>query len=394
MVKKKLSLLPSPGRLILLMVFLGAILLLALPPASAQDDCIYYFYGDGCQDCLIVEGYLQGLEEKYPELAVERFEVYFDKGNLASLDDFYASYRVPPASQELPAVFIIGTYFIGKSSIIPLLEDRILDNEFIECPSPSDIAVGIVGEGSSKSVLKMLTFSLVSRSALAQSVSPAMVAVLIIFLFVLMALPDNGQMFKKGFIFILGVFLADFLFGLGSFSFITPPSIGLVFYKVIGILAVVVSLVAIKNFFGTLKVLFDKTPEKLVVKARKAWQGFLSYPSVLAIGFLAGVFTLGLSERTFMILRDLYMREIERVAIVPLIIFYILILIILLMVIVAALYLIRKKLHDNIDQRREAMNDRQVEAWKRHTLRVISLILSVIVLLLGMVLLFAFPGPV
>lgn len=384
-------------KLLFLAPVLFLFLLIALPLALAEnnlndlteDDCIYYFHGDGCIDCPETEEYLQQLEEKYPELQIERFEIYFNKENYNELQDFYTSYRIPEASQKLPAAFILGTYFIGKDSITALLEDRILDNEYAECPSPNDLVVGVIGEGSSKNVLETLTFFRVSGSALAQVYSPVMIALMLILIFVLMAIPDHEQMFKKGFVFIIGTYLAYLLFSLGFFSSLISPQIGSIFFKVVGILAIVVSLAIIKNFFGTLRVLFDQTPEKLAQKARKTWQGFLSYPGVFLIGFLTTLFTFSLVNSTMFVLRDLYIKEIERVAVVPLICYYILLLVIRLIVLVAGLYAIRRQLHNRyVEKHREGMNDIKYEAWRKHIIKVTNLVLSVIVLILGIVLLF------
>ncbi|NCD17909.1 MAG: thioredoxin family protein, partial [Actinobacteria bacterium] len=71
-----------------LLAVLGA-LLLASPSTAAPDDgdgpTIYFFWGEGCPHCAAAKPFLAGLQEQYPSLVVQDYEVY---NNLENRDLF------------------------------------------------------------------------------------------------------------------------------------------------------------------------------------------------------------------------------------------------------------------------------------------------------------------
>ena len=72
--------------------FILSVFILLSFVAAEENDCIYYFYGEGCEECKIVDDHLTKLEEKYPALQLERYEVYFHKDNSRLLKRYFVSY--------------------------------------------------------------------------------------------------------------------------------------------------------------------------------------------------------------------------------------------------------------------------------------------------------------
>ena len=114
----------------------------SLVVAENENDCLYFFYGSGCEGCDEVEEMILRLDTKYEDLQIEKFEVYHKRSNYQKLQDYFLAYDVPKSSQGIPVVFMTGTYFVGVASMNSLLEERILNNEDSACPSLQENVIG------------------------------------------------------------------------------------------------------------------------------------------------------------------------------------------------------------------------------------------------------------
>jgi len=100
----------------LLIFFLTAIF--ALPKiAFAQDPTpqapvtIYLFYGEGCPHCAKAKPYYESLENKYPEVILKTFEVYYDDGNRELFEKIAEIYQLEQLG--VPATFIGSYHLLG-----------------------------------------------------------------------------------------------------------------------------------------------------------------------------------------------------------------------------------------------------------------------------------------
>ncbi len=393
-----------------MLLVLTVIMLLAVPAMAEEKaeetDCLYYFYGEGCEGCLAAGEHLDQLERKYPSLRVERFEVYYDGDNSKLLDSYFTIHNIPKRSRSIPAVFLGNTYFIGGQSITALAEQSLLNNDYAECPplSPAEI-IGIVGAGEPHNPLETLTFSRVTGDALQQAFMPAGLALLLLLLALTIVEKDSDRMVRKMGLFAFGALLAFLIFGLGKFTFLTNPLITEVFYKIIGTTAVFTGILAIKHFFGTLKPVMKREVKEEMHKAslqpfhpvehallekggrtraQKNLLKLVSVPGVFIIGLLVGFLSAGASTATLMMLRSLLERGIGKSLVMPMIFYYAFLLVIPMVVVIIAVFLIRK----NYMQKAEKKEPHKIEAWKRHYLRLQDLVVGGIMLLLGVALIF------
>lgn len=370
-----------------IILFTLIITILSFSALAAEKDCVYYFYGRGCQGCEATDDLMLELEDRYPKLLIERFDVYFSNDNYNLLLDYYYAYDISKSSQELPIVFISGTYLVGVDSITSLLEDSILSNDDEECPSFGGlIPIGVVGPGEPKNVLDTLTFFNVTGAGISSSFSPAALVLIVILLLLLMGIKDDEEMVKKGLVFIVGIFLAYFFFFRGWFIFMASGGLGIVFLKTIGFLAILVSLSMMKHFFGTFQFLFKNTPENVIKKVEEVLKYVLSLPGILIVGFITGMFTFGLASRMFMMLRELYTNNIGKSVVLPMSLFYILLFVIPMIAIVVVMYLLRQKLHQKAKEKHQ--DERKIESLRKHNLKLFNLLLSLLILVLGIILIF------
>lgn len=127
-------------------IFVFAISLLSglgLSKAQAQAPTsvyVYFFWGDGCPHCAEEKPFLQRLEQMYPSIKVENFEVWYSKENqllyqkMAEAHGFKAQY--------VPATFIGDKYWIGFNDAIAQEIERAIA-EYVKTGAP-DAGAGII----------------------------------------------------------------------------------------------------------------------------------------------------------------------------------------------------------------------------------------------------------
>ena len=81
------------------------------PEAEPPVVNVYYFWGDGCPVCAQQKVYLEWLEERYPEVRVHDFEVYFETVNRVLLQAFSDAFG--QAVVGVPVTFIADQGWIG-----------------------------------------------------------------------------------------------------------------------------------------------------------------------------------------------------------------------------------------------------------------------------------------
>jgi cytochrome c biogenesis protein CcdA/glutaredoxin len=227
-------------------------------PVLAQEStaCFYYFWGDGCSQCEKIEPFIEGLSSQYSSLRIEKFEIYHDQENALRLNEYLEGHNVPQSSRGVPAVFLGERYLIGENAIRENLEKELAANPTTVCPLPSSSGTGISGEPCSltegcpveeQNLPNLIT---VIGAALVDSINPCAIAVLLILLSAfLLGAGKKKRALAAGLAFTGAIYLAYFLFGLGIFSVIQVSGLSDLVYRLVGILAIIVGLLNIKDYF-------------------------------------------------------------------------------------------------------------------------------------------------
>ena len=372
-------------------VVLFLVLLLAVSPftlAEVQNDCIYYFYGANCDHCPLVNDFVKQLELKYPQLEVRRFEVHHNRDDYSKLLQYFAVYDVPPGRQEIPAVFIAHSYFVGDKPIKDHLEERIISNEDLACPSltPRE-TVGITGAASPKYVLDTLTFTSITSSALKDSFKPTSLALLLILLAILFALHDSKKTLKVGLLFVTVVYIAFTFYGMGILPAIGTATTGNLFSKLIALVAVLFGILKIKGFFKSWKVLLKDISQQAQKISSAAAQSIVSPLAVGVIALIASLFSFHDPGAIFQLLKTLFADNTIRWVVWPFMLYYMLIFVLHLLTVVLIMYFARQKVVQHALE--QGFSDITRDVWKKHGHRIVGFIISSIMLLLGLVILFA-----
>jgi len=353
----------------------------------AESDCLHYYYGEDCKDCLEVNAHLEQLQEKYPELKIEKFEVYLNSKNSANLEKLFAAHEVSKESQGLPVIFMPGNYFVGKKSTINLLEGRILDNENENCPSSEEEEViGITGEKEPADVLNTLTFATVTGSALKDSFKPGGIAILLIMLALIAVIKDEDIMLKRGGQLIAASYLAYLLHGFGLIGWFRDSQAYYLFYKIIGLIVLITGIIRIKIFLGTWQKLVKTFDENFKKNVKKFFSYYQSTTGVILIGFLSALFTFDRLSPIFNTLQNLL--NVSRWSALPLMLFYCFILLLPLIIIIAVLRLIREKQQEEVKEDGKEISDNKKKSLIKHHHKIFKFGVSAAMVVVGLVLLF------
>ena len=208
--------------------------------AEVKKDAIYYFWGQGCPHCAQVDKFFEekGFYDKYP---IEKKEIYFNHENAALLNEYYDKYNVPLDSRGVPAVFIGDHYLIGGLDIPNEFET--LASKFVESSNLQPAAT--------KAATTKVSFLLpaVIAGALADSVNPCEFAVLVLLLTAILASGSPKRALHAGLLFSLSIFISYLMMGLGLYKALSWGALPRFFMTFIGVLAIILGLFNIKDYF-------------------------------------------------------------------------------------------------------------------------------------------------
>jgi cytochrome c biogenesis protein CcdA len=371
------------NRLSLLVILMFLVSLFSV--MAVEDDCIYYFYGTGCDRCEKVDGFLSTLEKKYPHLNLQKFDVYYDRNHFDLLENYYVSHSVPKKSQGLPVAFIPGSYFVGDEAVTTLLEQRILDNTDSSCPSLDSSFVGVIGNNEPQNALDTLSFFQVTAAAGIDSLNPFSLALLLLLLVLSLMVKDHEEMLKKTSLYLTAVFLVYFLHGTGLFIFFKTSYF---FAKVVGIIGITIGFVMMNNFFGTLGIFFKNVTKDVLEISKKVQIFLISYYGVFILGFIFSLLSLGSSGNTFLLIQKLFGNQATKWIIFPMLLYYCVIFVLPLFTSILVIYFSKTKLHDQA-QKKGDKNIEKTELWKKHHHKLLNFVVSLIIFVIGILLVFS-----
>ncbi len=104
-------------------LLLGVLLLVGLtwflsPSVHAETDrvVIYFFWGDGCPHCARADPFLEDLAQRYPQVELQKFEVWYHPENQEVFRAMAAAFGFEPSG--VPTIFIGDRYWVGYSERI------------------------------------------------------------------------------------------------------------------------------------------------------------------------------------------------------------------------------------------------------------------------------------
>ncbi|MBQ6324064.1 MAG: hypothetical protein IJI22_04430 [Bacilli bacterium] len=102
--------------------------------AKENDIKLYLFYGDGCPHCAEEEKFLSTIEDKYDNLEIVRYEVWYDDSNALLLKDVERAFGITRSG--VPTTVIGNTTFSGYADVVGKKIERAIeyysDNDYVD----------------------------------------------------------------------------------------------------------------------------------------------------------------------------------------------------------------------------------------------------------------------
>lgn len=301
-------------------------LLLSLNGVSSQEQIIqndvhlHVFYGQGCLHCSSLLSFLESIEDKYPTLKVYKHEVYQDNEGRELFEKL--SERFNTQIEGVPTSFINDRVIVGFSNdISETLENEINKCLIEDCDNPIEKTnyenvEQIIGDSSPSSEKKRniekLTIPIVMAAAAVDAINPCAFAVLIILMTAALSIADKRRALKFGLAFTISIYISYFLMGLGLFSILQATGLSHNFYIFVTILAVIVGLFNIKDYFWYGKGFLMEVPLSWRPTMKKVIKSATSPLGAFLVGFVVSFFELPCTGGPYIVILGLLAKEVTR----------------------------------------------------------------------------------
>ncbi len=351
--------------------------------AQNHDTELLLFYGQGCAHCAKAKTFLNEIKDKYPSLHVTEYEVYFDRENNKLMQELAAAFDSEVGG--VPTFFVDDKVIVGFGGEIGnQLETAISGCIDQGCASPmsrlnngegSDV-IQIIGESSptedpvKEELSQKLTIPAVIGAAAVDAINPCAFAVLIILLTTVLATKSRKRALLAGLAFSLSIFISYFLMGVGLYSAIQAAEFTRVFYIVVSILAIIVGLFNLKDYFWYGKWFIMEVPLSWRPKMKSLIKGVTSVPGAFLIGFAVSLFLLPCTSGPYIVILGLLAHATQWSYAMALLALYNFIFIAPMLIITGAIYF-------------GFTTTEKAEKWRQGKLKVLHLIAGLIILALG-----------
>ena len=257
---------------------------------------------------------------KYPDLDIERLEIYHNAENQEKFLAMSRQYGIE--NPGIPAIFIGSRGLIGDTDIKNHFEESILEekqrlascnNTVSNTTIPSN--AGCLPPGT------QITPLLVIFSAAVDSINPCAFAVLIFLLISIVAIENRRRILMVGGVYISAVFIFYLLSGIGLFSVVHVSGIstalsllGATVAVVLGIVNVIEVLRDRDEFILAIPESKKEIIEKYIEKA--------SLPAAFVLGIFVGIFELPCTGGIYLAILGLMSREMTFMEGLPYLVLY------------------------------------------------------------------------
>ncbi|MBN1325705.1 cytochrome c biogenesis protein [Candidatus Falkowbacteria bacterium] len=287
-----------------------------------NDIHLHMFYGQGCPHCGSLKLFLDSIKDKYSSLIIHEHEVYQNQQERELFERMSKDFNAP--IEGVPTVFIDDRIFVGFSNAIGVsMENQIKRCLEINCSDPeykraTSETTQLVGESSpstdpeKKEIMQSLTIPIVIFAAAVDAINPCAFAVLIILMTAALAITDKKRALKFGLAFSASIYISYFLMGCGLFSALQVSGISHTFYSIVTILAVIVGLLNIKDYFWYGKGFLMEVPLSWRPTMKKILNSATTPFGAFIAGLAVSLFELPCTGGPYIVILGLLAREVTR----------------------------------------------------------------------------------
>jgi len=290
---------------------------------SDKDVHLHLFYGQGCPHCSQSRTFLDEIQPRYPTLIIHEHEVYSDDEGRLLFERMSNDFNVP--IEGVPTIFIDDKVIVGFSNEIgKSIELEIKKCLETECGNPENEqgtseTIQMVGENSpsedpaKKEFSYKLTVPVVMAAAAVDAINPCAFAVLIILMTAALSIADKKRALKFGIAFTISIYISYFLMGLGLLSALQATGISHTFYIIVTVLAVIVGLLNIKDYFWYGKGFLMEVPLSWRPTMKKILNGTTSPFGAFIAGFAVSLFELPCTGGPYIVILGLLAQEVTQI---------------------------------------------------------------------------------
>ena len=257
---------------------------------------LYLFYGDGCGHCAAEKEFLNDIEDKYPNLEIIKYEVWYNDENSLLLDKLEKELKITRSGVPTTIIgeeVIVGYNYATASKIERAINyyleneyvdvvEQVKNNTYVEKEEKSEfekieeetdlsntIKVPIIGKVNLKKVSLMTAAVIIG---LIDGFNPCAMWVLLFLISVLIGMKDKKRMWTLGVVFLLVSAFIYMLIMLSWISIAIKMTTIIWIRNLIAVLALIGAFINIKNYFKShdgCNVVDDKKRKKIFKKIRK-----------------------------------------------------------------------------------------------------------------------------
>jgi cytochrome c biogenesis protein CcdA/glutaredoxin len=360
-------------KILFLIVILTLFSLTSVFATASKPLDIVYFYGNTCPHCAAFEEWLDEIKPSY-NINPIGFEVYQNETNRELASKIAKEYGT--SFDGVPMIFIGDNVFFGfsdfKASEIRAQIEKCISQDCC------DSALDKVKACEQKDIQKQkLTFASVVGLAVADSINPCEMAVLILCLIALLAKnpSDRKKVLLGGLMFSLAIFLTYMIYGgiiITFFKFIQGyfVSVGKYIRIIFALFALFLGYMNVKDAIWYKPGSFmTEMPIKLRPLAKKMVSNITSPAGAFIIGVFVTLFLMPCTMGPYFIVGNL-LSTLDWVKSLPWLILYNIIFVLPMLIITLVVYLGMKRVED-------------VSGWKDKHIRKLHLVAGIVLVLMG-----------
>jgi len=283
-------------------------------PENSSKVCVYYFYSPTCHVCQSIKPFLENLEQKYSEnLTIKRFDVTVPE-NFERYNSFCSLQNLSIEKRGVPLIVTKDSFLMGSSQITETLEKdirNIIARNDTACPDVNSCFNNVTANSTNSQ--QIITLPLIIAAAAADSINPCAIGVLIFLVgFLLLSSGKNyKRTLKIASIYIVTVYIAYFLAGIGVLNVLIGLPFLSVITKVFGISVGILGLINIKD------ALSNKTHGTLAIPAAakpliERWVYKASIPGAIVLGIIVSAVELPCTGGMYLAILTLMAKTVTR----------------------------------------------------------------------------------
>lgn len=278
----------------------------ALSAQEAQKDNIFYFfYSYKCPHCHEAQPFIAQIEKEYPDITFKKLEVLQVPENRKLFMEMIQKLGIQNAG--FPTFIFNGKFIVGFQSghhdalIREMIDMNKVDGESCgeQCQECKENVIDVPFLGKiDAQLVKLPSFTFII--GLLDGVNPCAMWVLMFLLTLLVAAKNRKKVIMIGTVFVLSSGFVYFLFMTAWLNIFTFMGMTTYVTVALGVVALVMGLINMKEFFffkkGVSLMIPDKVKPKLFEKMRKVINNksmFLSILGTIALAFFVNLIELG-----------------------------------------------------------------------------------------------------